>query len=261
MAMAMSLIITLAMLMLHTSHHARVSSACTSSCGKLNNITSPFRVHGDPKKCGKSESYDIYCENNVAMLPLGSGGKYYYVDEINYDNSTIQLVDLGFRQQNYSYVPLPLLRDYEYWYLADNTDNIIYLSCNESVNNDGRYVNTSACVDEQYSESGGYLYNYVYIGDLSAKELRPGCTVKSTTWTSEGNALRKGNNISCAHIHTTLAHGFLLRWFHYRYSIRLDILDYVKIYLHLAPLGIVLLQATKIILGIPCVVILLIYKW
>ncbi|KAI4332839.1 hypothetical protein L6164_017717 [Bauhinia variegata] len=196
--MAMSLIITLAMFLLHTTHHARASSACTSSCGKLNNIRFPFRVHGDdPQKCGsRFHGYEIYCENNVAMVSLHSGGKY-YVEEINYDNSTFRLIDPGFHQQNYSYVPIPLLPRYEYWDQTANTHEIIYLSCNESVNNDGRYVSTSACMDEQYSESGGYLYNYVHIGNLSAKELRVGCTVITSTLTSEGNALSKGNNISC----------------------------------------------------------------
>ncbi|KAI4332843.1 hypothetical protein L6164_017721 [Bauhinia variegata] len=229
--MAMSLIITLAMFLLLTTHHARPSSACTSSCGKLNNITYPFLVHGDdPKKCGSGfYRYEIYCENNVAMVSLRSVGKY-YVEEINHADATIRLVDPAFhRQQNYSYLPLyhlfPFGADYPYSYFTSGAhypywysnkrenDEIIHLSCNESVNNDGRYVNTSACVDEQYSESGGYLYNYVHIGDLSAKELRPGCTVKSTALTAEGNALRKGNNISCAHIHSTLAHGFLLQWY------------------------------------------------
>ncbi|KAI4332845.1 hypothetical protein L6164_017723 [Bauhinia variegata] len=235
--MAMSLIITLAMFLLHTTtHHAKASSACTSSCGKIN-IDYPFRVHGDPKSCGKSESYEIYCENNVAMVSLNSSGKYYYVEEINYADETIRLVDPAFhQQQNYSYLPLyplfPKIMRYPYSNKREN-DEIIYLSCNEPVNNDGRYANTSACVDEQYSESGGYLYNYVHIGDLSAKELRPGCTVRSTTLTSEGNALRKGNNISCAHIHTTLGRGFLLRW-----DIYLDEGCYAYFYPYLIYVGI-----------------------
>ncbi|KAI4332840.1 hypothetical protein L6164_017718 [Bauhinia variegata] len=267
--MAMSLIITLAMFLLLTTHHARPSSACTSSCGKLNNISDPFRVHGDdPKKCGSQfYGYEIYCENNVAMVSLNSSGKYYYVEEINHADATIRLVDPAFhQQQNYSYLPLypqfSMGAQYEYWTMEEN-DEIIYLSCNESVNNDGRYVNTSACVDEKYSESGGDMYNYVHIGDLSAKELRPGCTVKSTALTSEGNALRKGNNTSCAHIHTTLGHGFLLRWFNdrgcykFRYgndvrvstkdcdSIWFKIRSYVVALLLYTLLNIAALQATK----------------
>ncbi|KAI4332834.1 hypothetical protein L6164_017711 [Bauhinia variegata] len=221
--MAMSLVITVVMFLLPTTttYHAKASSACSSSCGKLNNISYPFRVHGDPKSCGKSESYEIYCDNSVAKLSLDSAAKYYYVEEINYDNSTIRLVDpLLVDQQNYSYLPI-LLNTISYPYrMAETNDKIIYLSCNESVNNDRGYVNTTACMDstdKQYRESGEYLYNYVYIGDLSAKELRLGCTANSVALTSETMVLRErllseGNNISCADISASLTYGFLLRW-------------------------------------------------
>ncbi|KAI4332836.1 hypothetical protein L6164_017714 [Bauhinia variegata] len=188
------------------------------------------------------------------MVSLNSSGKYYYVEEIYYADATIRLVDPAFhQQQNYSYLPLyPLSSQYTYdWYSnKPENDEIIYLSCNESVNNDGRYMNTSACVDEQYSESGGYLYNYVHTGDLSARELRLGCTVINSTLTLEGNGLRKGNNISCADIHTILAQGFQLQWFSgcdaygariFSYgcdSIWFKILRYVLLYLYVASLGI-----------------------
>ena len=72
-------------------------SECSPSCGNIQ-IKSPFRLQGDPTKCG-NKSYELSCEANGssqsddAILYLFSGK--YYVQAINYNNYTIRLVDAG----------------------------------------------------------------------------------------------------------------------------------------------------------------------
>ncbi|KAG4379262.1 hypothetical protein GLYMA_17G214400v4 [Glycine max] len=67
-----------------------------SSCGKITNITYPFRLKGHPKSCGDNR-YELACENNVTVLHLYSGK--YHVQAINYNNFTIRVVDPGVDQQ------------------------------------------------------------------------------------------------------------------------------------------------------------------
>jgi len=74
----------------------------TSSCGKITNISRPFRLKGDPIHCGDSR-YELSCVNNVAVLYL-YGGKY-HVEAINYDNFTIRVVDPGVEKGSCSSLP------------------------------------------------------------------------------------------------------------------------------------------------------------
>ena len=43
----------------------------TSSCGKIANISRPFRLKGEPIHCGDSR-YELGCENDVTVLYLMS---------------------------------------------------------------------------------------------------------------------------------------------------------------------------------------------
>ncbi|EYU21051.1 hypothetical protein MIMGU_mgv1a022486mg, partial [Erythranthe guttata] len=61
-----------------------------SSCGEIRNISYPFRLNTDPKRCGHSK-YELSCENNTTSLYLNS--QKYLVKVINYHNSTIRLTD------------------------------------------------------------------------------------------------------------------------------------------------------------------------
>ncbi|RHN77751.1 putative wall-associated receptor kinase, galacturonan-binding domain-containing protein [Medicago truncatula] len=73
-----------------------------SSCGKISNITYPFRLKNDPIHCG-NRSYELSCENNVTTINLYSAK--YNVKSINYNNFTIRLVDPGIQQDNCSSFP------------------------------------------------------------------------------------------------------------------------------------------------------------
>jgi hypothetical protein len=80
-----------------TSEEEHVCTA--SSCGKISNISYPFRLRNDPKQCGDNR-YELVCKNNVTILYLYSAK--YHVQSINYNNFTIRLVDPGVQKHNCS---------------------------------------------------------------------------------------------------------------------------------------------------------------
>ncbi|KAH7840060.1 hypothetical protein Vadar_012192 [Vaccinium darrowii] len=88
--------------------HAKTSPNCVSYCGNID-IRHPFRVKGDPENCG-NKKYELDCEHNRPVLHLFASGKY-YVHEINYDDYSIRLVDVGLQQGNCSSLPLYSLSD------------------------------------------------------------------------------------------------------------------------------------------------------
>ncbi|KAF9663256.1 hypothetical protein SADUNF_Sadunf17G0019400 [Salix dunnii] len=79
---------------LQTCHSSNITTPCApSSCGRIQNISYPFRLHTDPQNYG-NYNYTLICENNnSAVLYLYSGK--YYVQGIDYGNYTIRLVDAG----------------------------------------------------------------------------------------------------------------------------------------------------------------------
>ncbi|XP_047178512.1 rust resistance kinase Lr10-like [Vigna umbellata] len=190
-----------------------------SSCGKITIITYPFRLQGDPENCG-DERYELGCENNVTMLYLHSAQ--YHVQAINYDNYTVRVVDPALQHHNCSSLPLRSLSRSNFSdtytdrmgpYQAGldpagnweslNFEHIVFLNCNHSVREKGKYVESGECV--KWDSNG---YSYAVGGDLKAKDLEVGCYVKLVAPTS----FRTLNNHSYAAIHRALAYGFEISW-------------------------------------------------
>ncbi|XP_044488826.1 LEAF RUST 10 DISEASE-RESISTANCE LOCUS RECEPTOR-LIKE PROTEIN KINASE-like 2.1 [Mangifera indica] len=66
-------------------------AACSSSCGNIKDIRSPFRLKANPSDFGDSV-FDLSCESNKTILQYGSGK--YYVNNISYDDQLINVVDV-----------------------------------------------------------------------------------------------------------------------------------------------------------------------
>ena len=194
-----------------------------SSCGKITNITYPFRLRGDPKGCGDNR-YELACENNVTVLYLYSGK--YHVQAINYNNFTIRVVDPGVQQPNCSSLPRYFLSPtnfsdvYSFFdnevdpYLAfQNRDyswehvfqHIVFLNCRHAVIDNEKYVETDPCIKWH---SKGYIY--AIAGDLIAKDFEVGCEVKLVAPTSWWGL--DTNNPSYTQMHRALLYGFELSW-------------------------------------------------
>ncbi|XP_047173935.1 uncharacterized protein LOC124841666 [Vigna umbellata] len=196
-----------------------------SSCGKITNISYPFRLKGDPKVCGR---YELSCENNITVLSLFSGT--FRVEAINYNNFTIRVADPGLQPTNCSSLPRYFLSptnftyshtnftDFDYalsppylsWYRDWDSDKflyeyIVFLNCSHGVRGNPKYVSAGGCVNW---ESKGYMY--AFAGYLSAEDLEVGCDVKLVAPTSWWGL--DTNEYSYATIHTALLYGFQLSW-------------------------------------------------
>ena len=209
----------------------KVNHHCApSSCGNINNISFPFRLKTDPKKCGDSR-YELSCENNRAVLYLFEGK--YYVQEINYSKYAIRIVDSGIYKDNYFHFSTSNFSLYGYnfsesdsaytSYLPKITEpglrgklsrNVVLMSCEKPVNSPF-YLGTSTCIDNGKSSSNTSTshfkrYRYVKVGRTNAADVVDWCRVEQmflTSWPRNDDP-----NISCKDVHNELVYGFEISW-------------------------------------------------
>ncbi|XP_014503367.1 rust resistance kinase Lr10-like [Vigna radiata var. radiata] len=214
-----ALFLVLLLLVHHICATNKKQLCLPSSCGNITHISYPFRLQGDPENCG-DERYELGCQNNVTVLYLHSAQ--YHVQAINYNKYKVRVVDPALQLHNCSSLPLRSLsrsnfsdtytnnmgpyqaglrpdRNWEYL----SFEHIVFLNCNHSVRENGKYVESGECVKW---ESNGYAY--AVGGDLKAEDLEVGCDVKLVAPTS----FRTFNNHSYAAIHMALAYGFEISW-------------------------------------------------
>ena len=200
-----------------------------SSCGNIQNIRYPFRLKSDPEAC-RNQTYELSCENNQAVLYLFEGK--YYVQEINYKNYTIRVVDSGIQKDNYLSTPsyslsqynfsLPYLYTYTtYEKRGTKTSNwnhelsrsLVLTSCEKPVNSPF-YLDTTTCNYNGNSSSisdSKRRYRYIKVGRTNASQLEDSCQVEKmflTSWPVNSD----DPNISCTDVHHELAYGFEISW-------------------------------------------------
>ncbi|XP_021816916.1 rust resistance kinase Lr10-like isoform X2 [Prunus avium] len=246
-----------------------------SWCGK-HNISHPFRLKHDPEKCGDSR-YELSCEkNNLTVLYLYSGK--YYVQEINYNNYTIRVVDANLHKGNCSSIPHYSLSTYNFSYkdpyrvyqsrgtalggIYDfelSKKPIIFLTCETPVNSP-LYVDTAPCIGAMSSSSSNG-HSYVSVGRLSASDLREFCRVELMVMIS--SQLTKNN--SYIDIHNEMIYGFELTWLKESYKRGLSYMDSDTNKVHCSRdcsyRFCVLALGARTVLGAPCLIALLIYKF
>ena len=219
----------IALLLVHETCSTEYNDHCApSSCGNIHNISSPFRLRSDPKTCGDSR-YELSCENNHLLLYL-FGGKY-YVQEINYNNCTIRVVDSGMQTNNYISTSSYSLNGYKFSHYesgygtykpnpipfepqSELSRNVIFMSCENPVNSP-LYLDTSTCVDNKdsgyssnFSVSDSKRYRYVKDGRTNATDVEDSCKVEHIFLTSRPR--NDDPKISCADVHYDLVYGFEL---------------------------------------------------
>ena len=192
-----------------------------SSCGNIQNIINPFRLTSDPEACGYPR-YELSCENNRTVLKLFEGK--YIVQEINYSNYTIRVVDSGIHEDNYFSTPSYSLYQYNFTsqrsalpYYKQNYHAriVVFMSCEKPVNSPF-YLDTSTCngngeYTKNSSISHSKRYKYVTTGIIRPKDVEDSCRLEQMVLTSRP---RNDNpNISCTEVHNELVYGFELSWF------------------------------------------------
>ncbi|KAJ9679631.1 hypothetical protein PVL29_021530 [Vitis rotundifolia] len=168
-----------------------------SSCGDIRNISSPFRLKGDPPGCGDPHlAYELVCENNRTILY----GKY-YVEEINYHNSTIRVVVPGLEKGNCFSTPLySLILRGLYPYQAPYEHNtIVLMTCTRAIN-DHNHIPITSCEGSNNNVSSSQAYTYALIGrGKVARDIQSSCTMGTTVVTGKFKAVsepRKSTSMS-----------------------------------------------------------------
>ncbi|TKY53345.1 interleukin-1 receptor-associated kinase 1 [Spatholobus suberectus] len=187
-------IVVIIFVLFHQTCSAKHRPSCPpSSCGKIRNITYPFRLKGDPRGCGLPR-YELDCVNNVAVLTLFSGR--YHVQDINYKRYQIRLTDAGVVEDtacslpryflnggNFSHLSIPYystpdpltFRDSELESWGDyEYPSIGFLNCTNPVTDDPRYVEA----DTGRCNPGGHIYA---VFRFSMMDTKVGCRLKVVT--------------------------------------------------------------------------------
>lgn len=251
-----------------------------SSCGKIQNISYPFRLINDAKNCG-DESYALSCENNITVLYLYFGK--YIVETINYNNQTIRIVDPNIQKGNCSSLPSYSLANYNFTWndpfvltqwdqktyeKVFDTESIAFMSCENPVKSP-RYIDTSSCTDG--SLFGSKRFSYVVVnGSSSVSDMADSCSVELMAMVTRLEEIN-GSNVSFVDIHDELAFGFELSWSPDPVPRPKESASFDKIirdirstldasrYAILMLIGLVL--TARFIFGSPFVLIILIYTW
>ncbi|KAG6655692.1 hypothetical protein CIPAW_05G233500 [Carya illinoinensis] len=181
-------------------------SCVPSSCGNISNISYPFRLKGDPPKCGDAR-YELSCDENNPML-LSLHGSRYYVSQINYNNYTIRIVDAEFKEKLSQVVVIVNCE-------KPPSSSVYFVSistnCSNMNNGSGSASNSSL---SQYSKR----YIYFVVGyqnrDMSVMDMEESCTIEQMSLTSPGQINEYPNISSCTDLRNVFSHGFELSWFY-----------------------------------------------
>ncbi|RVW57745.1 Rust resistance kinase Lr10 [Vitis vinifera] len=158
-----------------------------SSCGHIRNISNPFRLKGDPSRCGDPDpAYELVCENNRTILY----GKY-YVTEINYDNYTIRVVVPGLEKGKCFSTPPYSLTLYDVdQFRPDGHNAIVLMNCTRPVISDRNYIRITPCnTSTNGSSFSSQSYAYALVGDSKqVRDLPYSCTFGITVITDKFQA-------------------------------------------------------------------------
>ncbi|XP_062203580.1 rust resistance kinase Lr10-like [Phragmites australis] len=180
------------------------------SCGRLSDVSSPFRRRDDPPGCGV-QSYELVCTDVKATIRIGSGT--YNVVSINYPGSTFRVVEANLGMQSRCSLPRWDHHDFNLEYeslimshrrieLAPDprwTKWATFVNCSQPIENNVMYKPV-ACLSTNS--------NFIYVGifDPSAINFEPSCGYLAMT------PLSGPKNASYADIVKFMRKGFALRF-------------------------------------------------
>ncbi|KAL9172135.1 hypothetical protein ABFS82_03G025000 [Erythranthe guttata] len=226
--------------------HGNQINCTPSSCGEIRNISYPFRLKTDPKRCGRHQS-ELLCENNTTSIFINS--LKYLVHEINYTKQTIRLaIPYVTIIESCSFPKYPLFdyRFYPYYSYVEKSVPISFMSCPYPLN------------------------------DLH--QVKDMCKIDLMMMTSL--PLKIEENVSFSTMHTALIYGSEVSWALTSYEncvsniiggypfcgdIPVWLADALQWIVYILQAGIALILmsnlALRIVIGMPCMLGLLIYKF
>ncbi|GKV46663.1 hypothetical protein SLEP1_g53640 [Rubroshorea leprosula] len=183
-----------------------------SSCGNLP-IRPPFRLKGDPIKCGDSK-YELVCENNRATLLTSSCGKF-FVEDISYENETVRLLDASLHRNKCSFpcsllLTFPCGSEYRFSYITENS--IMYvLNCNMRMNS-ALYVDASNGTN---GTSSPHTYFFLFKdSQTQVSDFNESCRIEAQFPIMLSNI----SGLSASDIYDNLLRGLELSWDWFDYN-------------------------------------------
>ncbi|XP_021287566.1 LEAF RUST 10 DISEASE-RESISTANCE LOCUS RECEPTOR-LIKE PROTEIN KINASE-like 2.2 [Herrania umbratica] len=255
-------------------------------CGDVN-ISSPFRLTSQPRRCG-DHRYELECDNNNRTTLVVKHGRF-YVQNISYENSTIRVVDASLGKNDCS-LPRssfifgdPCKLPYSVSYPGSS---IMYLVNCTTPMKSSPYVDASRCPSRS---SHPPTFFYFLDGETKMYDFNQFCTVEARVPVG----LKNINDMSTLDIYGKLLLGFELSWYYYDCSYKISLQDvlyllryalkiYVDSFTHFLFNGsrvayttnleekrtyILCLEGTggaillRTFLGICCLIALVTYKW
>ncbi|KAK2367346.1 LEAF RUST 10 DISEASE-RESISTANCE LOCUS RECEPTOR-LIKE PROTEIN KINASE 2.1 [Trifolium repens] len=206
--------VILVLLLLPFTCNSKRKHACPpSSCGKISNVSYPFRLQNDPLHCGDSRLVDPgFQQSNCSSLPLKSLSRSDFCDTYNNDNKNCNVAyHARYNEERYLSASGDLNFNEQLLF-----EHIVYLNCTKKVSKNSKYVHTVPCVNwhsKSKSKSKRY-YIYAIAGDLIAQDVQVGCQVKLMVPTSLLGNLHRNKVLSYQVIHEALVYGFEVSWLH-----------------------------------------------
>ncbi|KAF7153322.1 hypothetical protein RHSIM_Rhsim01G0115900 [Rhododendron simsii] len=192
-----------------------------NSCGDIHNITYPFQLQGDPSHAAYDKYFNLSCDqNNRTVLDLSAGK--YYVQSMNYTDSSIRLVDVGIQTDDIcSSFPLSSLNLGDFLdgillpYIAERTARmVVFLSCEYPIQSPAYVSRTGYNCSVGDESSGNGYYSYVAVGEITLLDFPDRCTFDQVAITSSPRLVSssRGSNMSWLDLNKELAYGFEASW-------------------------------------------------
>ncbi|KAL3652433.1 hypothetical protein CASFOL_002114 [Castilleja foliolosa] len=194
------------------------SSCPSSSCGNIPEIRFPFRLNGNPRSCGYNNPiFELQCQNNQTVMIVRS--RRYLVQEINYDEYSIRLVDPGINTSNLSSCPI-YSEDYDSWpstiftQFFDWNVPVVFIHCLSPVLNNPDYIQAPFCSNRtSIFANSSNVYSYVMVAErVRVSDLEEYCSVGRVVMTSARRPVM-GDGSSLAGVYERMGYGFELSWF------------------------------------------------
>ncbi|KAL1309701.1 rust resistance kinase Lr10 [Arachis hypogaea] len=205
------LVLVLALLLSCGNGYSRVTDSVTCSsqwCG-THNISYPFTLTNTPPNCGDPTFNNTLSCDNHNQLFLYFKSRKFYVQSINYNNSTIRLVDSTIINNSSYFLASYNFNSYKSY--QHHHKQILYVTCPNAVGSEVDDPPAATCINGSYARGSSSFH--VYDGNKTLQELglQDTCRVEwmyPSSWPGEID----GGNISCVDIRTMLLYGFEIPW-------------------------------------------------
>nr|XP_012466246.1 unnamed protein product [Gossypium raimondii] len=245
-------------------------------CGNLN-ISYPFRLKNQPPQCGCYD-LELACENNNRTTLVLREGKF-FVQNIFYENKTIQVMDSNLDKNDCNSLPLSSIyfkyldgqlysifssphyyshshhyyTSY-YYYSRESEASIMYVvNCWKPIKS-SQYIDASRCITKSnISFPPTFFY---FLDRNTVRNLNQACTLEAEV----PIMVKSISGMSTLAIYNKLSQGFYLSWYENPY-LELSGLRYVMFCFGLCLNEIGVSIILRLFFGIPCLLVLVIYKW